>query len=107
MDGTLLIILLPHQRNKLIFMEITTNKKEINKGIIVGVFVFSLISILSFDIIFPKIGIDNKRNLIFYSTIFSIPLTQWIGNWVFKKIKVDTFKPILFGLIIYHNIFHY
>ena len=26
-------------------MEITTNKKEINKGIIVGVFVFSLISI--------------------------------------------------------------
>jgi hypothetical protein len=105
MDGTLLIILLPHQRNKLIFMEITTNKKEINKGIIVGVFVFSLISILSFDIIFPKIGIDNKRNLIFYSTIFSIPLTQWIGNWVFKKIKVDTFKPILFGLIIYSIFF--
>lgn len=86
-------------------MELTTNKKEINKGIIVGVLVFTLISILSFDILFPKIGIDNKRNLIFYSIIFSIPLTRWIGNWVFEKIKVDTFKPILFGLTIYSIFF--
>jgi len=86
-------------------MELTTYKKEINKGVILGVLIFSLISILLFDILVPKIGIDDKRNLIFYSTIFSIPLTRWIGSWGFEKIKVDTFKPILFGLTIYSIFF--
>ncbi len=86
-------------------MEHITNKKEINKGIIIGVLIFSIISILTFDMLVPKISIDNKRNIIFNSILFSIPLTKWIGNWVFDKIKVDTFKPILFGLTIYSIFF--
>ena len=86
-------------------MELTTYKKEINKGVILGVLIFTLISILLFDILVPKIGIDDKRNLIFYSTIFSIPLTRWIGSWGFEKIKVDKLKPILFGLTIYSIFF--
>jgi hypothetical protein len=86
-------------------MEHITSKKEINKGIIIGVLIFSIISILTFDMIVPKISIDNKRNIIFNSILLSIPLTRSIGNWVFDKIKVDTFKPNLFGLTIYSIFF--
>jgi hypothetical protein len=86
-------------------MELTTNKKEINKGIIVGVLVFTLISFLSFDLIVPKIIIDNKRNLIFYSIFSSIFLTRWIGSWLFEKIKENTFRPILYGLTLYSMFF--
>ncbi len=85
--------------------ELTNHKKEINKGIIIGVLIFSIISIMTFDMLVPKISIDNKRNIIFNSILFSIPLTRWIGNWLFDKIKVDTFKPILFSLTIYSIFF--
>lgn len=86
-------------------MELTTYKKEINKGIIIGVLIFTLFSFLSFDLIVPKIVINNKRNLIFYSIFSSIFLTRWIGNWLFEKIKKNTFKPILYGLTLYSMFF--
>jgi hypothetical protein len=86
-------------------MEITTNKKEINKGIIVGVLIFLLFSILTFDLFLSKLGFNNKLNMSFYSIFFSTVLTKWIGSWVFEKSKLSKFKPILFGLTMFSIFF--
>jgi hypothetical protein len=86
-------------------MEITIYKKEINKGIIVGILIFSLISILPFDLIVPKIINYNKRNLIFFSIFSSIFLTRWVGNLLFEKIKENSFKPIFLGVTVYSMFF--
>jgi hypothetical protein len=86
-------------------MELTTNKKEINKGIIVGVLIFLLFSILTFDLFLSKLGFNNKLNMSFYSIFFSTVLTKWIGSWVFEKSKLSKFKPILFGLTMFSIFF--
>ncbi len=86
-------------------MELTTTKKRIKKGIILGVLIYSLFSILTFDLFVPKIGFNDTLNMSFYSIFFSTVLTNWIGNWVFEKSKQSKFKPVLFGLTMFSIFF--